>query len=174
MEKPIFSYAAGVPSGQRLSEYSATVISDVMAAAKVEWCLVTSLERSPRDQARVMFRNCEQHGVAEQKRLYGVNGDAVIAVYESGKTLGLDAPTIIDRMEKEIFRLGPSNVSHHCADSKLLQVIDIGPHSIQPISQIGPFIAAAKADHRISRVLTPEDGDPAVHIEIPQPQPKLA
>lgn len=174
MNKPIFSYAAGVPMGQRLSEHSATVLRDVQSSANVEWCLVTSLERSPRDQARVMFRNLEQHGVEEQKRLYGSNGDAVIAVYEAGRHLGLGTVQLIDKMEKEIIRLGPSNVSHHCADSKILQVIDIGPRSVMPATQIGPFIAAARADHRISRVITPEEGDPAIHLEIPQPPPKMA
>lgn len=163
-----FSYTAGVPSAKRLSPHSTAVLVDVETKAGVEWCLITSLERSPRDQARVMFRNCESQGTAEQHRLYGPNGDQVIAVYEAGKSLNLPADQIIERMEQEILRLGPANVSHHCADPFKLQVIDISPRSISPSSAVGSFIAAAKSDPRISRVLTPEDGDPAIHIEIPQ------
>src|SRR3977135_774532 len=77
-----------------VTPYSLGVLRDVMAAAKVSTLTIASTQRSPADQARVMFNNLETQGVAAQRRLYKAPGQAVIDVYETGKAAGNTPDTI--------------------------------------------------------------------------------
>lgn len=149
-----------------VTPYSLGVLRDVMAAAKVAKVIISSTQRSPADQARVMYNNLETQGVAAQKKLYKEPGQAVIDVYVAGKAAGKTADAIKAEMTAKINELGPMTVSHHAADPKLLNVFDVAPSSV---SDPNDFQAAAKADARVSKFLTPPN-DPGFHFEIPQPQ----
>ena len=172
MNKPVITPAANVRG--TISPYTLEVLSDIGYKAGVEWMLVTSLERTPHEQANAMYENCEKTSPEQQERLYGPFGDQVIAAYRAGKSLNLPRLTVCDRMARKIVEIGPSRVSHHCADSKVMQVVDISPRSFNPQTALPKFIELVKSDHRISAVKTPADGDPALHCEVPQPQPKVA
>ena len=148
--------------------FSRKVLSEIMRKAGVPGALITSTQRSPQDQARAMFQNLEAKGVASQKALYGPNGDLVIDVFAAGKAAGKTAAQIQADMTKKIIGLGPSNVSHHAADPKVLNVFDVAPTSI-PAARQAAFKAALRADPRVKKFLEPSDGDPAFHIEIAQP-----
>jgi len=113
-----------------------------------------------------MYNNITNQGVAAQKRLYGPSGDKVIDVYVAEKAKGKSKAEIMDAMEDKILEIGPSKVSRHLADPKILAVIDIAPSSIV---NDNAFVAALERDSRISKLLKPPT-DPAFHIEIPQPQ----
>ena len=145
--------------------YSLGVLRDVMTAANVAKLTISSTQRSPADQARVMFNNLETQGVAAQRRLYKAPGQAVIDVYEAGKSAGKTSDAIKADMTAEINELGPMNVSHHAADPKLLNVFDVAPSSV---ADVNAFQAAVKKDSRVSKFLTPPN-DPGLHFEIPQP-----
>ena len=112
-----------------------------------------------------MYGNIESQGVAEQKRLYGRYGDQVIDAYVAAKAEGKSEMEIRAAMVAKINELGPTNVSKHLADPNVLNVIDVSPNSI---ADREAFEAAVRADPRVSKFLTPSDGDPAYHIEIPQ------
>ena len=148
--------------------FSRKVLSEIMRKAGVPGALITSTQRSPEEQARAMFQNLEAKGVASQKALYGPNGDLVIDVFAAGKAAGKTAAQIQADMTKKIIGLGPSNVSHHAADPKVLNVFDVAPTSI-PAGKQAAFKAAVRADPRVKKFLEPSDGDPAFHIEIAQP-----
>src|ERR1700686_1439611 len=139
-----------------VTPYSLGVLRDVMSAAKVASVTISSTQRSPADQARVMFNNLETQGVAAQRTLYKAPGKA------AGKT----SDQIKADMTAKIVELGPMNVSHHAADPKLLNVFDVAPSSV---ADVDAFVKAAKADARVSKFLTPPN-DPGLHFEIPQPQ----
>jgi hypothetical protein len=95
---------------------------------------VSSAARSAYDQAAVMYKNCENLGVASQYKLYGWNGDRIIRIYEKMKAekkkphKPLD---IIKAMHKKIMDIGPSKVSKHCVDINVMNVIDIPFSCIQ-------------------------------------------
>jgi hypothetical protein len=149
-----------------VTPYSLGVLRDVMVASNVARLIISSTQRSPTDQARVMFNNLETQGVAAQRRLYKDPGQAVISVYEAGKAAGKTPDAIKADMTAKINELGPMTVSHHAADPKLLNVFDVAPSSV---ADVDSFQKAAKADARVSKFLTPPN-DPGLHFEIPQPQ----
>jgi hypothetical protein len=149
-----------------VSPYSLGVLQDVMSAANVAKLTISSTQRSPADQARVMFNNLETQGVATQRRLYKPPGQAVIDVYVAGKAANEAADAIKAEMTAKVIALGPETVSHHAADPKILNVFDVAPSSV---ADVDAFQTAAKADSRVSKFLTPPN-DPGLHFEIPQPQ----
>ena len=67
-------------------------------------------------------------------------------------------------MTRQDRRARPGNVSHHAADPKVLNVVDIAPTSI---ANTAAFEAAVAADPRVKLFLKPP-ADPAYHLEIPQ------
>jgi hypothetical protein len=150
-----------------VSEHTRGVLSDILNTSDNSSATITSTARTVDDQARIMYGNIESQGVAEQKRLYGRFGDQVIDTYVAAKAEGKTEMEIRALMVAKINELGPGNVSKHLADPAVLNVIDVSPNSITNREE---FEAAVRADPRVSRFLTPSDGDPAYHIEIPQPQ----
>lgn len=150
----------------RVGAYARQVIQDILTAAGIHDCLVTSTARTPADQARAMFQNLEAHGVAHQKALYAAAGDMVIDAYSKAKKAGKNFVDVQAAMAAEIVRIGPAKVSRHCADPDKLSVVDIAPSSIADKRR---FERAVRADKRVTKFLLPP-GDPAYHLEIPVPQ----
>lgn len=135
-----------------------------MATAGVDSCEVTSVGRTPEDQARVMYENLIGNGVGQglqaQLALYRAPGQAVIQVWNVNQSRPRDV--VIGLMADEIRRLGPETVSHHCSTTHW--VWDVGPSSVQP-GQRAPFAAAAAAHPKVTKFLQPPQ-DPAFHLEI--------
>jgi hypothetical protein len=154
-------------NGADVSDHSRGVLKAVMAAAGVSSLTVSSTARAPFDQARVMFDNIQKTGVAAQKKLYGPFGDSVIDVFVAASNAGKNRAETIAAMQAKIIEVGPSNVSHHAADPKRLNVFDVAPSSI-PIARKHAWEAAIKANHEISKFIFPPS-DPGYHFEIKQP-----
>lgn len=150
-----------------VSGHSIEVITDILAAAGLDGCEITSTSRTPADQARVMFNNIVSHGVAQQKGLYAAAGDKVIDVYVAQKKAGKTPDQIKAAMEKEIITIGPGKVSRHCADPAILNVVDIAPSSIANKQAFENAVDAIMAQGKVSKFIMPPS-DPAYHIEIPQ------
>jgi hypothetical protein len=68
-------------------------------------------------------------------------------------------------MTREILRIGPTRVSRHAADPRVLNVFDVAPSSV---ARRAAFERAVRADRRVARFLIPPQ-DPGYHLEIPQP-----
>jgi hypothetical protein len=149
-----------------VTPYSMGVLQDILRAAQLKRVLVSSTARLPKDQARVMYNNCEQHGADAQKRLYKPAGQKVIDVYVKAKQAGKSPGEIKLAMEEKIREIGPTNVSRHASDPRVLNVFDVGPKSI---SDKHAFEEAVRADKRVSYFLLPPK-DPGYHLEIPQPK----
>src|SRR6201993_5314073 len=158
-------FGSNAKSGD-LSDFSRSVLSDIMGVAGVTTLTITSTQRSPQDQARVMYANIVRDGVAKQKALYKAPGQAVVDAYAAAKAAGKSPDEIKAAMVDRILELGPETVSRHAADPKVLNVFDVSPASV---AHGDAFVAAARADARVSKVLTPANNDPAFHLEIPQP-----
>jgi hypothetical protein len=149
-----------------VTPYALGVLKDVMRASGTRDVLISSTQRTPRDQARVMFDNCRKYGPDQQKGLYASAGDKVIDVYVASTAAGRSADQVKADMEAKIVDLGPTNVSRHTADPRVLAVIDVAPSSLP---DMGTFERAVKADSRISQYFMPPK-DPGFHLEIPQPR----
>lgn len=147
-----------------VTDFSRKVLQDIMRNAGLVRIQVSSTARGPADQARVMFDNLERYGIAHQKALYGPAGDQVIDVYREAKLAGRDTAAIKGLMTEEIIRIGPTRVSRHASDPKVLNVFDIAPSSV---ARPRVFEEAVRADKRVSRFITPPQ-DPGYHLEIPQ------
>lgn len=150
-----------------VTPYSRGVLEDILRTAGLKRAVVSSTSRTPKDQARVMYNNLEVHGVEAQKKLYAPAGDRVIDVYAKAKAAGKTADQIKLDMEEKIKILGPTRVSKHASDPKVLNVFDVAPSSIK---NRHAFEEAVKEDRRVSKFLTPAKSDPGYHIEVPQQQ----
>lgn len=151
-----------------VSTLSKTILREILNHAGLDGCLITSTSRTPADQARIMFNNIEAHGVAAQKALYAAAGDQVIDVYVAKKAGKKTAAQIKAAMEAKIKAIGPEKVSHHCADPTRLNVVDVSPSSIANKHAFENAVNVARNSEKISRFITPNNGDPAYHLEIPQ------
>jgi len=149
-----------------VSDFTLTVLRDIMRAADVARLTISSTQRSPQDQARVMYDNIVREGVARQKKLYKAAGQSVIDAYVAAKSAGKPPDEIKAAMVARILEIGPEKVSRHAADPKVLNVFDVSPQSIAHQAE---FVQAARSDGRVAKVLTPAENDPAFHLEIPQP-----
>lgn len=145
--------------------FSRGVLTDILQAAGLPRVTISSTSRLPADQARVMFINLEQQGIDAQLRLYKEPGRKVIEVYRQGKLAGKDAASIQAAMTAEIVRLGPTTVSRHASDPKILNVFDVAPSSV---TDRPAFEAAVRDEPRVTKFLLPPN-DPGYHLEIPQP-----
>ena len=151
-----------------VTDFSRAVLKDILKTAGLSSALISSTARSPAQQARVMFNNIVATGVAAQKKLYAAAGDAVIDVYVKSKAAKKSPDQINADMEAKIIELGPTTVSHHAADPKVLNVFDVAPSSI---GDKKAFELAVSKEKRVSKFLLPPN-DPGYHLEIPQPPAK--
>lgn len=145
------------------------MLRDVLDEAGLASCVITSTVRSPARQAKAMYANIESTSAARQRDLYGPAGDQVIGEYERLKPFGHGRQVILDAMQDKINALGPGNVSRHCADPTALNVIDIAPSSIKSPQKFVAALGRARDAARVSKFFSPANGDPAFHVEIPQP-----
>lgn len=151
-------------TGVLLPDAPAKVLRDCLRAGGVSSARVTAGPRTPADEAREIYNMCKARGVDYANRLYAAPGRQVVAVYQANQAKDAAACQLL--MEKKIVQLGPSNVSHHCSET--IWAFDVGPASIAA-DKHEAFLAALKADKRISKVIAPPL-DPAFHIEVPKAQ----
>lgn len=119
---------------------------------------ITSVARTPEEQAQAMLNNIKKNGVQSQLDLYAPAGDQVISVYDAN----LSDSENLQNMIAKILEIGPSNVSKHCADPAILNVLDV---SRSRLSNANTFVTALNLAG-IYNIDEPKNG--CVHIEIPQ------
>lgn len=148
-----------INSGVIISASAVNVLKDILRTANLTSATITSGRRTSDDQTRVMYDNLQTSGVANQKALYGPNGDAVIDVYAAQKKAGAGETAVKAAMKQKIEQLGCSNVSNHCS---LSDVFDVAPSSI---SNGNAFRTAVQSSSAVKRYIFPPT-DPAYHIEL--------
>ena len=166
MPDPKVTFGANAKSSD-VSALSLSILKDVMTKAGVTSCIISSTARDPFNQARVMFNNIRSTSVAKQKALYAAAGDAVIDEFVKAQKAGKSRDETIKAMEQKIIAIGPSNVSHHAADPKVLNVFDVAPSSI-PSNKKTAWEAAITANKSVAKFIFPP-ADPGYHFEIKQP-----
>jgi hypothetical protein len=147
-------------TGLKLPLPAEKVLKEIIQAAGLTSARVTSVTRTPADQARIMYENIATHGIAYSYTLYGANGDKITKVYEDNQTK--PKKDVIALMAEKISEVGPSRISKHC--STTYYVFDVAPSSI---AARDAFVKAVNAHPAVSKLLQPPS-DPAYHIEIPK------
>ena len=155
----VSTITVNINSGVIVSTSAVNVLKDILRAAGLTSATITSGRRTSDDQTRIMYDNLQSLGVANQKALYGPNGDVVIDVYAAQKLAGASEATIKAAMKQKIEELGCSNVSNHCSAS---DVFDIAPSSI---SNGNAFRSAVQNSSTVRKYIFPPT-DPAYHIEL--------
>ena len=131
-------FSPGIDSSY-VSQKSMDIIAKIATASNNDKVVITSTMRSPEKQAQVMYDYTQKTGMQEQYNLYGRNGDKIIDVYKENKSLSRQE--VISLMTNKINELGPSNVSKHCGNHKILNVFDI---SILRLNNPNDFYNEAK------------------------------
>jgi hypothetical protein len=131
---PKVTYASGVDESlQLVSDYAIKVVQKALVAAKMNAAVITSTMRLPQKQAEIMHGYASKD-LAEQKRLYGAAGDAVLKVFEDNQkkpkaeVIALMAAKVEELHDKGI------KVSNHvstAAGYAAYNVFDIGVGSTQ-------------------------------------------
>ena len=157
-------------------------VRSIMDQAGVTYGYVTSTIRRPNDQARAMFNNLQNGNVINYSSKANKNkGWGATLLYFSEKqrlgysrnqkVAGDDIDTIKSAMTDYISNENNSGrlVSKHCGEPSNLQVMDISPKTMRPQSRRSAFVAIMRQQKKAGLVrsfITPEEGDPAYHVEI--------
>lgn len=154
---------------------SIEILTDILRAAGLRKATITSTARNAEDQARAMYQNLVTAGVEAQRKLYAAPGNNVIDTFEELTEAGKAPQEVQDGMRDRILQIGPSKVSRHCGDFRVLNVFDVGPYSLGGPKARKAFAEAAQAEvgKRISKFI-PWPKDPGDHIEIKIGSPPAA
>lgn len=123
---------------------------------------ITSGTRTPEKQAQIMLTNIKKTSAEAQREIYKSPGDSVIDAYNPNLSDEENLQNMID----EIYRQGPSNVSKHCSDFNIFNVIDVSKSSL---SNVELFKTALKANEHIVHEKTLDENN-CIHFIIRQPQ----
>lgn len=145
-----------------ISQRSLNILAEIMRDSDNPTAVITSTARSPESQARAMYANIVKRGVKYNLELYGANGDRVINVAARSIKNGDTPEATKAAMVLEIQRLGPGNVSRHCGDPNVVNVMDIDPGSIRNRA------AFVREIRERGIFLIPPPVDPVYHIQITQ------
>lgn len=132
------SYKHTIPSTKRIVNVnSIKIIQLALARAGLDKAVITSTIRTPNQQAEIMYRNAKKN-FADQKTLYGSNGDKVLDVFKANSSKSKDE--VVRLMVEEIERLGDlgKRVSRHCvtkANYRKCNIIDIGLNSTLSVNK---------------------------------------
>jgi hypothetical protein len=164
-------------------------VRTVMDQAGVTYGYVTSTIRKPNDQARAMFNNLQNGNVINYSSKANKNKGwgATLLYYEEKKNkrgqltrsysrnakvtdagdIAVIKAAMTDYISNE--NSGGRLVSKHCGDPSTLQVMDISPKAMRPQSRRSAFVAIMRQKQKeglVRSFITPEEGDPAYHVEI--------
>lgn len=158
------SFGPNVDPSQ-LTPHSRDVIEHVCDGSGNPSPRVTCLNRDSAKQAAVMHANLMAHGEAASRAVYLGPGQQVIDVWKA--SAHLNAADTITAMKAKIDELGPHNVSHHCCDPAVLQVVDIALSSLANHAALVD-IAQHHSGVDVSKCID-EPSLGCLHLEIPQP-----
>jgi hypothetical protein len=144
-----------------------TYLKSLMDRAGVKSATITSTARTPEDQARAMYNNLSMVGNTIH---YGAAGTAVVDSFYTATNSGKSPQQVQQAMIDTIKQSPPARISRHCADFNEFIVIDISPKSIFPANRAGMLESVLRTEKAkgsfINQVLSPAQGDPALHVEI--------
>lgn len=104
---------------------------------------ITSVARTPEEQAKAMLNNIKKNGVQSQLKIYRLPGQKVILTYN--KNLSDEAN--LRNMIAKILEEGPTKVSKHCADFSVLNVFDVNRRDLSNVQLLIKALKAVGIDY---------------------------
>jgi len=155
--------------GEPLDSVPRAVLLEVLADAGLSSARVTSVARTPRQQAEAMRNAILRSGVAAVRGVYAAAAQSVIDAYVAATALGYGPERTLDAMEAEIElvieALGDDRrTMMHVASGR--HTFDVAPSSIRDPAA---FESALRRHPRVLRIITPHEGEAAFHIEVARP-----
>ena len=122
----------------KISDKSMRILKEMLFALGIERAIITSTQRTPEQQAKIMYNNLEDGA----KSIYKPIGQTVVDVYKTSKKAGKNRSEIISDMTAKIKSYDgiTQRVSRHCVPDdkyKEYNVFDVNPD---------PFLLAKKAE----------------------------
>ena len=119
VDEVVISYGSGAVESA-MSSTAIITLKEICSRACIKSVTVTSTARTASDQARVMYEALiKPGGVAYSKKLYGANGDKVVAVYEDAISKKLTATAtkqaMLDKINAYAAELTPEHAIHNKA-----------------------------------------------------------
>lgn len=167
-ETMTFSINGSSKNINNVSDKSARFISNSMEAIGESSLGISDTQRTPQEQAQIMYDVIQRDGTVSAKDMYSTPGERVIDSYSTLSDIKESSKeSIITAMTDQINVEGPQNVSRHCVNSSKINVIDIMPSTIK--NDLG-FHNALKNNYGINKSITPFDkkSEKAFHVEIKQ------
>jgi hypothetical protein len=177
-KEPVLRLAPDITEPTLITPYTRQLVKDLMRSAELSQAIITSGIRMPERQAETLYGNIVKTGVEKQRQLYGEAGRKVVQVYVDQLKQGLPKDDIIDAMTDKIEELQALGVrvSKHCVSKTAyakLNVIDISHSRMDPAKRLAfeKAVLAAKSKRKVTVFISPsmKGGEPAYHLEIPQP-----
>ena len=158
--QPVTIRGVALPSPAR------SVLGEIMRTSGVSGVRVTSTYRTPTHQVRVMGGFIRRHGLAAAYRLYGPEGDAVIAQFETHGNRSRAGRR--QAMLEELLRVLPAAHKNgrlmHTQETHY--VFDVAVRSL-PADRRVAFARAARKHSCVLRFLGFEEGEKgAFHLEV--------
>ncbi len=131
------TYAADIPAESKIVDaYAFAVIEKALTTAKMTAAKITSTIRLAAEQAAIMYRYASAN-LAEQYKLYGATGDAVLDVFKANQAK--PKAEVIKLMTAKIEELHAKGrpVSNHLSTPdqyKALNIIDLGVNSTAAVA----------------------------------------
>lgn len=161
-----------------VSPHAIKVIVDIANKAKLKEVTITSTFRDDSKQVLIMYSNFSleynrDKTLKDSYRLYGGKGDALATTFIESKKKNLSKEETVTAMTKTALKVGFVS-DHSNANYSKYNVIDIDRSKASMTeSQYQALRKAALSDSRIKVVKGREEGDKALHIEIPIPSEQL-
>ena len=92
--------------------------------------VISSVARTPEQQARCMLNNIKSNGMEEQRKTYKYEGQQVLNAYNPN----LSDEENVRRMTQKIKEVGPHRVSRHCVAVGDLCVFDVEKSSLSNVA----------------------------------------
>lgn len=150
----------------KLSANGERVLQEILDAAGVKSCLITSTLRTAAEQARIMYDNIKQHGKASQYKLYGTGGDRIVKVYDDNEDKSRDVVIGLMRDKIEETKWG-ANAGHR-THGRGQDTFDVAPSSIEAAyhRKFHDAIRAHPEVFKYHEAKVVGGSDPAFHIEV--------
>ena len=116
--------------------------------------VISSVARTPEQQARCMLLNIKNNGMEEQRKTYKYEGQQVLNAYNPN----LSDEENVRRMTQKINEVGPHRVSRHCVASTDYCVFDVEKSTL---SNVGTFKQSIR---QVSELVLDENN--CVHVEM--------
>ncbi|RDU61724.1 hypothetical protein CQA53_09805, partial [Helicobacter didelphidarum] len=153
-----------------ISKYSIDILKQLGRDSKNHILTITSIARTPQQQANIMYNLIVSNGVSHVRGIYSNKVYSVINAYQQLTQKDKSKNDIIKAMEQEIERLVPLGYFQHCQDSKVKNVFDI---SVRRLKNPNDFLNIAQryqSNHQGFRIIDETiNKAPCFHIEITQP-----